>query len=172
MSAAANQPIHSFHRAPDESSSVSYLGHQVAILAKGQDDGGRFTLMSGETVKGTEPPPHVHEWEHEWYYVLDGEMEAHCGSEVYRVRTGEFVFLPQGIPHVFTCVTPSIRLLVQAQASGEHDVSSDRFLLELADPSNSAADTNQMMSIAIENGVRFLSPAEIADALPHYRTAD
>ena len=98
-------------------------------------------------------------------------MKAHCGSDVYRVRTGEFVFLPQGIPHVFISVTPTIRLLVQAQASGEHDVSPDRFLLQVANPSNAGADAARMNDIALANGVRFLSPDKVSVALPHYRPA-
>ena len=158
-----------YHRAADRTSTVSYLGGEVALLAKSEDTGGRFTLMSGEVKQGSEPPPHVHEWEDEFYYVLKGEMEVYCGTDVFRACSGEVVFLPQGIPHAFNCVTCSIRVLVQAQATREQGVTSDRFLLQLAKP---AADTDdpaaRVMKAAAENGIRFLSPDEVANALPSY----
>ncbi len=179
MATPAASPLRAYHRAADQSSSVSYMGAVVALLARGDDTEGRFTLMTGEVKRGTEPPPHIHEWEHEFYYVIDGEMEAYCGSDVFHVRAGELVFLPQGIAHVFLCKTPSIRLLVQAQAAGEHAVSSDRFLLQLVTPAtggtmpenamdDAVTDPNAVMRIAEANGIHFLSPDEVAEALPRY----
>ena len=162
-------PLRPYHRAADRTSTVSYLGSEVAMLAKGEDTGGRFTLMSGEVKRGSEPPPHVHEWEDEFYYVLQGEMEVYCGTDVFRACSGEVIFLPQGIPHAFNCVTSSLRMLVQAQATREQGVTSDRFLLQLANPTTDTGDpAARVMEIAAENGIRFLSPGEIANALPSY----
>jgi hypothetical protein len=37
----------------------------MAFLATGSETGGRFALMEYHTKLGNEPPPHVHEREHE-----------------------------------------------------------------------------------------------------------
>jgi Cupin domain len=43
-----------------------------------------------------EPPPHVHLWENEIYYVLEGKIEFHCEDQVETVGPGETIFLPKG----------------------------------------------------------------------------
>ena len=100
MAMTGISPLRPYHRAADQTSTVSYLGGEVAVLAK-EDTGGRFTLMSGEVKRGSEPPPHVHDREDQFYYVLKGEMEVYCETDVFRPCSGEVVFLPQGIPHAF-----------------------------------------------------------------------
>ena len=32
--------------------------------------------MEFQTQPGNEPPPHLHEWEHELFYMLEGSMEV------------------------------------------------------------------------------------------------
>jgi len=41
---------------------------------------------------------HYHE-EYELYYMLDGGTTYFIGDEIYGVNKGDFVFIPQGIPH-------------------------------------------------------------------------
>jgi hypothetical protein len=57
-------------------STIEYMGSLMTFLAKGSETGGRFALMEYRTKPGNEPPPHVHEREHELYFVL----EAQCAS--------------------------------------------------------------------------------------------
>ena len=74
-----------------------------------------FTLKAGElhpgrgaavieytTRQGEEPPDHVHLTEDEIFYVLMGELTFRCGGETFDVRTGGFIYLPQGIEHGYT----------------------------------------------------------------------
>ncbi|MBV8103653.1 MAG: cupin domain-containing protein, partial [Hyphomicrobiales bacterium] len=48
----------------------------------------RFAMMEYRAKPGNEPPPHVHEWEDEFYHVLDGSAEFHCGAERLRAIAG------------------------------------------------------------------------------------
>ena len=56
-----------FARAANVDSTFAYMGSLMTFLATGSETGGRFALMEYHTKPGNEPPPHVHEREHELY---------------------------------------------------------------------------------------------------------
>jgi mannose-6-phosphate isomerase-like protein (cupin superfamily) len=63
-----------FARAVNDEATFAYMGSLMTFLAKGSETGGRFAHMEYYTKPGNEPPPHVHEREHELYFVLEGAM--------------------------------------------------------------------------------------------------
>jgi quercetin dioxygenase-like cupin family protein len=44
--------------------------------------------------------PHSHS-DSEAFYVLEGAYEMHVGEEVFTLETGDFVFIPAGMTHMF-----------------------------------------------------------------------
>lgn len=168
-----------YQRKATVESAVSYMGSIMSFLARGEETGGRFALMEFRTKAGNEPPPHVHEWEHEMYYVFEGTMEFYCEDKVLTVGPGEVVFLPQGKPHAFYICSSFVRTLIFIQATGEHAVGLDRYFIGMGDPATSMelpskatthimSDPSRVIRLGAENGVRILSPEETAIALPHY----
>ena len=165
-----------YHRVADRNSTVPYYEGSATLLARGEDTGGRFALCVNEVTRGKEPRPHIHEREDEFYYVLEGEIEAYCGAEVYQVRAGEIVFLPHGMPRTFNCVTQSARILVQATAVDGESVSADRFLLAMAalwvDLGDAASDPTvfqeKILKIAAAHHVSLVPPSELEKLMPHY----
>jgi quercetin dioxygenase-like cupin family protein len=165
-----------YHRVADQNSTVPYYEGSATLLARGEDTGGRFALCVNEVTRGNEPHPHIHEREDEFYYVLDGEIEAYCGAEVYQVRAGEIVFLPHGMPRTFNCVTQSARILVQATAAAGESVTADRFLLAMAalwaDLGDAAPDPavfqEKILQIAAAHHVSPVPPNEFEKLMPHY----
>lgn len=160
-------------------SSMFYMGSLQSFLAKGDDTGGRFALMEYQGKPGNEPPPHVHEWEHEMYYVLEGAIESYVEDKILLARAGEVIFLPQGNPHAFYIRSSYVRTLVLAQASGEHAVGLDRYFIAMAEPATSMSlpigavtyvmdDPSHSIRLGAENGIHILSPEETAKELPHY----
>ena len=83
-----------FARAVNVESTFAYMGSMMTFLAKGSETNGRFALMECHTKPGNEPPPHVHQREHELYFVLEGTMRFYCEDRVLDIGAGEVVFLP------------------------------------------------------------------------------
>lgn len=92
--------------------STWYKGILTSQLATDQEPGGAFDIVMSHMRSGTEPPPHVHEREHEFIYVLEGELEAFIANKCFRVSKGECVFFPAREPHAFKILSPEIRMLV------------------------------------------------------------
>jgi len=64
---------------------------------------------------------HVHRYEDEWLYVLDGAVTFHVGGESHYGEAGAFVSFPRGILHTFSIETPTGRVLVVNTPGGfEH----------------------------------------------------
>jgi mannose-6-phosphate isomerase-like protein (cupin superfamily) len=168
-----------FARAATIDSTFSHMGSLMTFLAKSSETGGRFALMEFYTKPGNEPPPHVHEREHELYFVLEGSMRFYCEDNVLDIKAGEVVFLPQGKAHAFCCTSPVVRTLILVQAVGAAPVSLDSYFLAMGEPAREmtlprdaityAVDgPERAMRIAALYGIRILSPMETELELPQY----
>src|SRR5271168_5492817 len=101
--------LSAFARAVNVDSTFAYMGSLMTFSAKGSETGGRFALMEYHTKPGNEPPPHVHEREHELYFVLEGAIRFYCEDKTLDIGAGDVVFLPQGKAHAFTCISNVVR---------------------------------------------------------------
>ena len=174
---AANRIAHV--RSPSLQHSRTYMGSVMSFLVTGAHTGGRFAMMEYRAKPGNEPPPHVHEWEDEFYHVLDGSAEFHCGAERLRAIAGDYIFLPQGRPHTFDILSPEIRMTIIVCSTSGRPVALDRYFVEMSEPASSldlpsgaityaTADPSHAIGIAAAYGIHILSPQEAARAMPNY----
>jgi quercetin dioxygenase-like cupin family protein len=90
-----------YKRSTSLENSTWYKGILITQLAGAADTGGAFDLIVSKIRKDTEPPPHVHTREDEFFYVLSGSINFYTESQVFEVAAGESMFLPKGKPHAF-----------------------------------------------------------------------
>jgi quercetin dioxygenase-like cupin family protein len=99
--------------APGDGERIWIVGDTMTLKATGASTGGSLVLLENLTTPGGGPPPHSHETEDEFWYVLDGTFEIRIGDEVHTLGPGGFAFAPAGVVHNFRNIaeTPS-RVLV------------------------------------------------------------
>ena len=179
MSKTLSTAPSAFQRSSSPKTTLAYMGSIMSLFAKGEETGGRFALMEFHSRPGNEPPPHVHEWEHELYYLLEGRMEFYCDDKILRIGAGEVAFLPQGKAHAFYIRSPIVRTLIFVQATDERAVGLDRYFIDMGEPAASVelpdhqathvmSDPAHVTRVAAANGIRILSPDETVELLPHY----
>ena len=173
-----NKEPEAFQRTAGVQNSLAYMGSIISFLAEGGETAGRFAFMEYRSRPGTEPPPHIHEWEHELIYVMEGTMQFFCEDKAMIARPGEMVFIPRGKPHAFYILSENVRALgLIVQATDSKPLGLDRYFramgeqtlsMELPDGAvtYAEADLQQAQRIANEVGCRLLSPEETAAALP------
>ena len=165
-----------YSREVNVESTFKYMGEMITLLAKGTETNG---LMEVKVRPGTEPPPHIHEREHELFFVLEGAIRFYTPEKTFDVQAGGVAFLPQGKPHTFACLTNEIRALLLAAASGEQTVGMDGYFLAMGEPArdmvlpdlvitNAVDDPEQAISVGASWGIRFLTPEDTKKALPLY----
>ena len=163
-----------FKHAPSVAISTWHKGILSTQLATDEDTAGAFDLVLSNMRSGTEPPPHVHAHEHEFFYVLDGKLDAYVGNNVFHLGPGECAFLPVGTPHAFLIMSPDIRMLVLITPGGlmkciaSMAVPAEKLEIPSDSVTYATADLEETMRIFLKYGVRFLSPEEIADEMPAF----
>ena len=83
----------------------------------GPDEAPHFALRRFVMKPGGGMPAHTNTVEHE-QYVLQGTATIGIGNETYRVKAGDVVFIPGGVPHwykadgdepfAFLCMVPNL----------------------------------------------------------------
>ena len=91
----------------------SYEWHDVVFTMKAAapETDGALALWEVTTRPGEEPHPHVHDAEHEMFYVLNGRVTFRCGRRRIPAGPGDFVFVPRGTTHTYVIDSPEVHLL-------------------------------------------------------------
>jgi quercetin dioxygenase-like cupin family protein len=75
--------------------------HTYRFLATGKETNGKYFLFEAIIPSGGGTPPHLHRYEEEAFYVLDGEIIVAANDTRYIAKAGTFVNIPKGTPHHF-----------------------------------------------------------------------
>jgi hypothetical protein len=71
-----------------------YMGSVMTFLVNSEHTNGSFSITEYLSKPGNEPPAHVHHREDEFFYILEGRIDAYIGKSSYpRVRTKACSFL-------------------------------------------------------------------------------
>lgn len=88
-----------------------------------------ISVMETLAPHGDSPPLHVHRSEDEIFHILEGEVRFRVADKELRVRAGETVLAPKGVPHTYLVESERGRWLV-VTARGNHE----RFVRSLSRP--------------------------------------
>ncbi|MDP8930005.1 MAG: cupin domain-containing protein [Actinomycetota bacterium] len=89
-------------RAAHEGDALWFLGTLMVIKLPGSRTGGALAVVEATCPPRFSPPLHLHRDEDEAFYLLEGELAGRCGEDAWTARPGDLVFLPRGLPHIFT----------------------------------------------------------------------
>jgi mannose-6-phosphate isomerase-like protein (cupin superfamily) len=143
-----------FARAVNVDSTLAHMGSLMTFLAKGSETSGRFAHMEYHTKPGNELPPHVHEREHELYFVLEGTMRFYCEDKIPDIGAGDPRVPSQGKARAFTCTSNVVGTLIFVQATGKDAVGLDSYFLAMAEPAGSMV----LPESAVTYAVGYLAP--------------
>ena len=180
MSAASTQQplstLKAYKRSPELSNSRWYKGMLHSQMAGTEDNDGAFDFVVAKLRRGTEPPPHVHSREHEFMYLLSGEIRFYVEAEVFTVKSGECIFIPRGKRHAFLLTSEEAQNILLVTPGGFYDAfkkmsgPAARMVIPTdADVETySTADLAETIKLFGQYGTRFLTPDEIRKEMPEF----
>jgi mannose-6-phosphate isomerase-like protein (cupin superfamily) len=65
----------------------------------GEDTDGRFDYVEGTIRYLGGPPMHVHHFQDETFYVVEGALRFKVGEETLDLEAGDFAYIPRGVAH-------------------------------------------------------------------------
>ncbi len=88
----------------DRYSEFKVLGKtSVAVKVSKRESSELFAVEITIQQKGG-PAKHVHYYQVEWFYDLEGDLLIEAGDERFRMKPGDALFVNRGVPHVWANV--------------------------------------------------------------------
>jgi quercetin dioxygenase-like cupin family protein len=152
--------------AADAGEAIWFIGTLATIKASGALTSNCLSLVEFQHPPGFATPLHVHHMEDEAFYILEGTIQGIAGDQTWIAGAGAFVWLPQGIPHGYKCVSEEpVRTLAIAIPAGF-----DRFVAEAGEPAPtrtlpppSEPDIQRLLASAEKNGQTILGPLVLSE---------
>lgn len=94
--------------------------NNLDIKISGKDTNNNIAVFeqTGLTPNGG-PPLHIHPFQDEWFYVIEGEYLFQVGNDKYEMRAGDTIFLPRKIQHAFIQLSEKGKMIVSYLPSGK-----------------------------------------------------
>jgi len=91
--------------------SLWYEGQLLVFYADGPAVDSSCCIWEGNIPAGMGPPPHIHLYEHECFYIIEGSLNAWVEGVRYDVPKDSLIFLPAGRAHWFVSAAPVTRMI-------------------------------------------------------------
>lgn len=78
-----------------------FLDTHVRVRISGDNNSDEISVLEHHAYYGDSPPLHIHHTEDEVFVVLEGEFRFVIGSSEHRLKVGETILAPKGIPHAY-----------------------------------------------------------------------
>src|ERR687894_348436 len=118
LNAEGEAAIRTFAHEPGEGEALWWFGLLATIKATSEQTGGQYTLVEILAPDGYGSVLHVHHFEDEGFYILEGEMTFYVGDQTIKAQPGSFLFGPKDVPHAFTVDSGPARLLFVLSPAG------------------------------------------------------
>jgi len=105
------QPLHPFVSKRTVDRSIWYEGQLMTVYAQGEQVDNTVCVWEGNIPEKIGPPPHIHHYEHELFFVINGSIRAWVEGEPLDVPADSLIFLPAGRIHWFVSTSPVTRML-------------------------------------------------------------
>ena len=111
MTDGTGRPVR--HVPAGEGRAIWLVGDTYTFKATADDTNGAFTLWEAIVPPQAGPPPHIHHWQDEGYYILEGQLEVLDHDRTIAASAGSFVHIPRGRLHEFKNPGPTeTRMLI------------------------------------------------------------
>ncbi|WP_328611128.1 cupin domain-containing protein [Amycolatopsis sp. NBC_00345] len=91
--------------------SLWYEGQLMTVYAQGDVVDNTCCVWEGNIPERIGPPPHIHHYEHELFFVIEGSITAWVEGAEHHAERNSLVFLPAGRIHWFVATSPATRML-------------------------------------------------------------
>lgn len=102
-----------------EGTQINFRGTTMTLKAVSEQTDGAYSLIEMLHPPDVGPALHTHPRGAEAFYVLDGSYRIRSGDQVYTATSGDFVFIPKGLPHSYQSGVEGGRVLVMSPAGLE-----------------------------------------------------
>ncbi|QMU28166.1 cupin domain-containing protein [Adhaeribacter radiodurans] len=131
------------------------LGHSITTIFSQQTTQGAYYVFEVVTPPGLGLPPHMHEREDEFIYLVEGKLEILLGEKTFLAQAGASIFFPKGVAHAFQNASSKAAKAIFTVVPGANF---EAFFTKLAALPPGTPDLPQIIAIFAEYGMQVLLP--------------
>lgn len=130
------------------------------IRVTARQTGGALSVVEVTEPPGAATPLHVHHREDETFVILEGEVSFQVGDDRVSASSGDVVFAPRGIPHLYVVGSAGCRMLFVTTPGGfealVREMSVPAEARALPPPSDAGPDMEMVAAVATAHGCQLL----------------
>ncbi len=124
------------------------------VKISGKDTDGDLAVFEQTGLsQGRGTPLHLHHFQDEIFYVLEGEYYFQVGEDKHQLTAGDSIFLPRQIPHAWTQVSEKAKMTVIVQPAGKLE----DFFVTMAAPQKEPTP-QEIAQIFADNDMQVVGP--------------
>lgn len=90
------------------------------VKISGSDTNGDLAIFEQTSLsQGKGTPLHIHHFQDEIFYVIEGSYKFQVGDDKYDLAIGDSIFLPRKVAHAWTQVSVKGKMIVTFQPAGK-----------------------------------------------------
>jgi quercetin dioxygenase-like cupin family protein len=88
-------------------------------IASSDTDGNLAVFEQNGFMANGGPPLHIHLYQDEFFYIIEGEYLFMLGDETLNMKAGDTIFLPRNVQHAFVQLTDIGKVIVSYMPAGK-----------------------------------------------------
>lgn len=137
---------------------LNVLGHVVNVLLGQAETNGDSFVFEVISPPGLFVPPHCHEHEDEYGYLVEGDWEIFLDGRLFQAKAGSVIHCPRHTSHGFRNIGATTGRMLWVATPGANN---ERFFLDLGSlPADAPPDMQKIMGIFGKYAVQVLPVPE------------
>ena len=125
----------------------------IKISGKDTENDVAVFEQTGLTPKGG-PPLHIHPYQDEWFYVIEGEYLFQVGEQKFSLKAGDTIFLPRNVQHAFVQLTERGRMIVTYMPAGKMEA-----FFETTDRWTTSPSKEEIVKMFMDHDMKIVGPS-------------
>ena len=109
--------------------------------------------QTGLTPNGG-PPLHIHPFQDEWFYVIEGNYLFQVGNKKYQMKSGDTIFLPKNVQHAFIQLSEKGKMIVSYLPAGKMEA-----FFKVTDSWTSSPTEEEIEKVFADHDMKVVGPA-------------
>jgi mannose-6-phosphate isomerase-like protein (cupin superfamily) len=135
---------------------LNVLGHIVNVMLGSAETQGDSFVFEVITPAGHFVPPHIHEHEDEYGYIIEGAYQFFLDGRTYEAKTGDVLYCPRYVSHGFRNIgsTPGKTIWIGTPGANDEHLFNELGAL----PADAPPDMQKLVGIFSKYGMQVLPP--------------
>ena len=135
---------------------LNVLGHVVNVVLSSADTQGQAFVFEAISPTGLFVPPHAHEREDEYGYIVEGVYEIFVDGDIYEAKSGDVLYFPRHVTHGFRNIGTTTGKMIWVSTPGNNV---DPFFEALGSlPTDAPPDMEKVIGIFTKHDMQVFPP--------------